>query len=434
MLEPTNPIQSSTKLEFAQEIFDFTNQYIIFGSTNKVSLQSQKQLEEKVTAYIESGIVPDNLSEEELKYLKSYIALYYSKKDLQPIHQALEWIATSGQIIKIPKFQVHASFAYFAAMLLIARHAARYGIGQCTAYVGLVICYLLDHPDIADTIEIINIANKHTFILINHDNPQLHSSLNSISNFGQAQIVDAYFNQSCELNLLLDKNNVLSHYYHKYYPDFYSSKILTSNAFAVSKLSDLIADESIRGYIQDIKAEFTGEVREKNLCKIESTYKRFYDAYQKSINEKVITKNRDSNFNINFISMTSHHYCLLKKIKPICNRYPRNFMAFLSLIEQKQYNKALRSICNYNEKALSDVAYQLIEILLHYTDKLPIDITEQAGDKNWSALHYAANNANQRVYELLIAKGAKDNVIDNRGLTPADYAKQLNNESKKFKP
>lgn len=57
MLEPTNPIQSSTKLEFAQEIFDFTNQYIIFGSTNKVSLQSQKQLEEKVTAYIESGIV-----------------------------------------------------------------------------------------------------------------------------------------------------------------------------------------------------------------------------------------------------------------------------------------------------------------------------------------------------------------------------------------
>lgn len=98
------------------------------------------------------------------------------------------------------------------------------------------------------------------------------------------------------------------------------------------------------------------------------------------------------------------HEKLLRQISNIILKNKPNFDTFLESIDAKKYSQALRRACTVKHPD----AIVLIKILLSYKEILQIDINEQAGDKQLSALHIAALKGNQEIYLNLKTNGAID--------------------------
>jgi hypothetical protein len=102
-------------------------------------------------------------------------------------------------------------------------------------------------------------------------------------------------------------------------------------------------------------------------------------------------------------------------------------MPFFKSLSQKNYTQALRRACT----STSSDAFELLKILLNFKDRLKFNINETNKNKR-SALHIAALKKNEQAYHYLLQVGASDNIKDNQGKKPSDYAKINNFTISKF--
>lgn len=80
----------------------------------------------------------------------------------------------------------------------------------------------------------------------------------------------------------------------------------------------------------------------------------------------------------------------------------------------------LFTVSQYNDKDLA-LAFDISRIILDFNDILPINLNEQAGEINRAAIHYAIENANLPLVNLLISKGADKLLKDMQGLSAKDF-------------
>lgn len=122
----------------------------------------------------------------------------------------------------------------------------------------------------------------------------------------------------------------------------------------------------------------------------------------------------DRVFDSKKLAKEEKHAELMRRLEGFRN--PNNELFFQSL-EKKNYAQALRRACNS-----SDESAVLVKILLEYTVPLKIKIDEQAGEKQYSALHYAAFKGNRALYNLLVSHHANEVLLDATLTTPYQYA------------
>ena len=89
--------------------------------------------------------------------------------------------------------------------------------------------------------------------------------------------------------------------------------------------------------------------------------------------------------------------------------------AFFQSIDAKKYNQSIRRISSSPDSK----ACYVLRILLKYIHSLQIDLNEQAGAEEMSALHYAAKS-NAACYDLLIEAGANPELLNKAGMTPSE--------------
>ena len=87
--------------------------------------------------------------------------------------------------------------------------------------------------------------------------------------------------------------------------------------------------------------------------------------------------------------------------------------AFFKSIDAKNYNQSVRRISS----SPNSRACEVLRIRLKYVHPLDINLNEQAGSNEMSALHYAAKS-NAACYDLLIEFGANSELLNNAGMTP----------------
>ena len=119
------------------------------------------------------------------------------------------------------------------------------------------------------------------------------------------------------------------------------------------------------------------------------------------------------------ITASGDAYLLLKKqFKAVLklDSKPSDFDALVQSIDQRDFEQALRRICNFKD---IQRVFPFCEILLHFKTQLNIKINAQAGKEQYAAIHYAAKRAAEQcdhsIYDLLIAHGADENLLDAHG-------------------
>lgn len=112
---------------------------------------------------------------------------------------------------------------------------------------------------------------------------------------------------------------------------------------------------------------------------------------------------------------TPHEVVLRNITKIIPHEERHKYKYFDQAINDKKYERALRTACNSS----LGKAFKLVKLLLMYKGILKINIDEQAGDKCYSALHYAAIKGNKDIYDLLVHFRAKQ-LPDKEGNMPED--------------
>jgi hypothetical protein len=126
-----------------------------------------------------------------------------------------------------------------------------------------------------------------------------------------------------------------------------------------------------------------------------------------------------------------HHHKLMAEVHAIVKQ--NNFFdPLLKCLNEKSYEKALRLLCNNINK--SELNLNLIQILLHYQDSLKIDINQQAGEKHYAPIHYAALHAHSGLYHLLTNYGADPSLKSKEEKTapdlfPSTYGETLSQQT-----
>lgn len=118
------------------------------------------------------------------------------------------------------------------------------------------------------------------------------------------------------------------------------------------------------------------------------------------------------------------------RVGVICQQDLENFGIIMTAIKERAYARALRRACTATD--VSDIRiHQIVAIILEYKDILNININEQAGDKNFAAIHYAAEKGNKVVFDLLKKAGANITLQAKGGKTADDLLREY--ESKQSK-
>lgn len=116
------------------------------------------------------------------------------------------------------------------------------------------------------------------------------------------------------------------------------------------------------------------------------------------------------------------HTELVKRLKKITNSNLSYFKPFSDYIDERQYTKALRTACR--NISANKHTFDLIKILLSYKQPLSINIDEQVGQDNFAAIHYAATQGHQELYDYLVQQGANVQVSDAKGISAERYMLQ----------
>ena len=132
--------------------------------------------------------------------------------------------------------------------------------------------------------------------------------------------------------------------------------------------------------------------------------------------DKPITMQQDSSTALAELGMFSDpNAALLKRLAPFKSD-PTTKNAFES-INKGFYAQAIRRICtgdNHN-------SHRMLAILLEFKKELKINIDEQAGDKQQTALHITALRNNHIAYELLLSANADPSIRNTEGKIAGDY-------------
>jgi hypothetical protein len=95
-----------------------------------------------------------------------------------------------------------------------------------------------------------------------------------------------------------------------------------------------------------------------------------------------------------------------------------SYQGIFEAINSRHYSKALRRACTCKDLPL---AFEISRIILDFINILPINLNEQAGERNRAAIHYAVENANLPLVKFLISKGADKLLEDLQGLSARDF-------------
>ncbi len=124
------------------------------------------------------------------------------------------------------------------------------------------------------------------------------------------------------------------------------------------------------------------------------------------------------------------HESLVRRVQLIVNRSHVNktYALFLSIIERREYNIALRTACKACNKGNKDV-FNLILILLDYKDVFSINLDEKSKTDGQAPIHYAASNCNKDLCNLLVSRGANRALLNKEGKSVAEIFSMASNSS-----
>lgn len=98
---------------------------------------------------------------------------------------------------------------------------------------------------------------------------------------------------------------------------------------------------------------------------------------------------------------------LIEELTVIINQIGKG-QIILKLISEQKYGSALRTAANDSE------GFLFIQCLLKFKDVLRLDIQEQAGPKNLSAIDYAKKNPDTRIIQLLEGSYVEAEIVKNQ--------------------
>lgn len=301
------------------------------------------------------------------------------------------------------------------------------GHGECEELSNLLIYELMkgNIPHI-ERREILtgNIAHNHAFIVITDKKSNKY-------------VLDPFFKLICPLKEYLNNSELLEYFRSitadpEWNIDKADINVTTYSAETYKNYVSIIQDQ-IKYLISAIKLD-DEILRLKNVLNIDQSSETFaacvgylkdifIESYKKELDEWRIVKEIDQCLsghplmNRNLSSATSFfekspHDELIESIE---KRYSGNnrIDAFLGLLKQREYSRALRTACNDKQDG-----YDLVKILLQYAKQLTIDINEKASSNGFTAIHYAALvQDSPALYTLLQCYGASVNIENSANQT-----------------
>jgi hypothetical protein len=95
---------------------------------------------------------------------------------------------------------------------------------------------------------------------------------------------------------------------------------------------------------------------------------------------------------------------------------------FFDAINERQYTKALRRACTSKDE---QTALKLIKVLMSYKGRLNINVNEQAGPEQLTALHHAAKSTNTEIYHFIVRQDADQTIADKAGMKASAYVQNV---------